>query len=113
MGSEYLHVMLNLLFVVIAMIGFFFLLKKFKISRYAANKHIKIINIVPIGTKEKIILLEVNNVKLLLGATPAHVETLYVFNEQEQEVPVISGKMMHEKEAEIEKFADNMASLTN
>jgi flagellar protein FliO/FliZ len=81
MGSEYTHVFLNL-FAVIALMGLlFFLMKKFKLAKYASNKHIKIINIVPIGTKEKVILMEVNNTMLLLGATPNHIETLYVFNE--------------------------------
>ena len=46
----------------------------------ANNKHIKIINAVSLGTKEKIVLMEVNDVVLLIGATPNHIETLHVFN---------------------------------
>lgn len=81
MGSEYTHVFLNL-FAVIALMGvLLFLMRKFKLTKYAENKNIKIINIMPIGTKEKVILMEVNNTILLLGSTPNHIETLYVFNE--------------------------------
>jgi flagellar protein FliO/FliZ len=83
MGTEYVHVILSLLAVVALMLGLVFLLKKFKLTRYAVNKHIKIINIVPVGAKEKIILMEVNNTVLLVGATPNHIETLHVFNELE------------------------------
>ena len=83
MGSEYLHVFFNLFLVIALMLLMLFFLKKFKTSQYSGNKHIKIINMVSIGVKEKIILMEVNNTFLLVGATPTHIETLHVFDELE------------------------------
>lgn len=81
MGSEYVHVMLNLVGVMGLMALLFFLAKKFKFARHATNKHMKILHVLPLGSKEKIMLLEVNNTFLLLGVTPNHIETLYSFSE--------------------------------
>lgn len=83
MESEYAHAMLNLLVVMVLMLGLFFAARKFKLVKNAANKHVNIVNAVSIGAKEKILLIEVNNVQLLVGATPNHIETLFVFNEME------------------------------
>jgi len=88
MASEYLHVLMSLVIVIFCMAGLMFFLKKFRWSKNIWNKHIKIINMTSIGGKEKLILVEVNNVFLLLGATPAHIETLYVFNELADAVAV-------------------------
>jgi flagellar protein FliO/FliZ len=105
MSSEYIHVFVSLLGVIAIIFVSVFLVKKFKFHKYAKHKHINIINIVPIGSKEKVILLEVNNTFLLIGATPNHIETLYVFNE------------MIEKNAANTKlsgeFADKLASMTS
>lgn len=83
MGSEYGHIILNLVVVLGLIIFLLYLLKKFKFAKKGGAQHIKIINMVPVGAKEKIILLEVNKAILLIGATPNHIETLYVFNELE------------------------------
>ncbi len=81
MTSLYGYSILNLLAVLTFIFVLMYVVKKLKLSKYAQNRHIKIINSVPIGGKEKILLLEVNNTFLLLGATPNHIETLYVFDE--------------------------------
>lgn len=82
MSSEYTHVILNLIIILTLMVSVVFFIKKFKLTKYGANKHVNIINVVPIGAKEKIILLEVNNLTLLIGATPNHIATLHVFNDK-------------------------------
>ena len=85
MGSEYAHIILNLMVVIALLAVLFFVAKKLKVNKYSENKKINILNAVSIGTKEKILLLEVNNAILLIGATPSHIETLYVFGESESE----------------------------
>lgn len=85
MEGEYTQIAINLLGVLIVLLLALYILKKFRASRYQKNKLIKILNIVPIGSKEKIILMNVNNTTLLVGATPNHIETLFVFNEFESE----------------------------
>ncbi|MHB1948812.1 MAG: flagellar biosynthetic protein FliO [Gammaproteobacteria bacterium] len=84
METEYWHMLFNLLGVLALMLALFFLLKKLKITKKTTNKHIKIINVMPIGSKEKIMLIEVNKMLLLIGATPSHIETLYVFSDIEE-----------------------------
>lgn len=93
------------------MLGLVFLLRKFKLAKYASNKHIKIVNIVPIGAKERIILLEVNKTILLVGATPSHIETLYVFNELD---PAISqSEFIADVDANQKNtFMEKLAALT-
>jgi flagellar biogenesis protein FliO len=56
-------------------------MKKFKLANNVGDRQIKIMNAVSIGAKEKILLVEVNKTVLLLGATPSHIETLYVFHD--------------------------------
>lgn len=83
MGHLYVNTALNLLLVLILMLTLMFFLKKFKMTKFAKSNPIKIINTVALGSKEKVLLVEVNNTTLLLGATPSHIETLYVFGEAE------------------------------
>ena len=100
MESEYLHFGLNLLAVMALLIGLGFVLKKINKVKYKGNKQINIINVVSIGAKEKIILLEANGSTLLIGATANHIETLHRFNDLEplqsdkQREPVFRDEMM-------------------
>lgn len=84
MESELIHAVINLGIVIALLWISFVLVRKFKLTKQAANKHIKLVNMLSLGTKEKIILLEVNHVFLLIGVTPTHIETLHVFNESER-----------------------------
>ena len=92
-------------------LGFMFILlyagKKLKLRKLSTNKHVRIINVTPVGVKEKIILLEVNNTVLLVGSTPNHIGTLYVFNELE--LPK-SSKATTDKKG---SFSDQLAATLN
>lgn len=79
--SQYSYVMINLILVISLIFVLVFFIKKFKLGRYTENKYIKIHNMVSVGPKEKIILIEINKTALLLGATPNHIEMLYAFDE--------------------------------
>jgi flagellar protein FliO/FliZ len=105
MGTEYVHVVLSLGLVVGLMLLFFYFMKKFRTLKINKNKHINIINAISIGPKEKIILIEVNNAILLLGATPSHIETLYVFNDLESTKPKIT-------DPDKSTFVDQMKELS-
>jgi flagellar biogenesis protein FliO len=56
-------------------------LKKLSTRKTKLNQDIKILQVVPIGNKEKILLLAVKNQTILVGATPNHIETLHIFSE--------------------------------
>jgi flagellar protein FliO/FliZ len=81
METEYLHMIENLVVGLSALLLFAYIVKKIKFGKTPVDQHIKIIHAIPIGSKEKILLMTVNNTKLLIGATPNHIETLYVFSE--------------------------------
>lgn len=89
MENEYLHMLINLGIVLALMGVLIVIMRKFKLAKHLGNKQMKIINSVAIGSKEKVILMEVNNTFLLLGATPNHIETLYVFDSLEEAPAVI------------------------
>lgn len=80
MINEYMHILLNLFAVLSLIFITLFVLKKIKSNRYSANKYINIIQVVPVGAKERVILLEANNVFLLVGATPNHITVLHSFD---------------------------------
>jgi flagellar protein FliO/FliZ len=83
MTTEYTHMLVSLFGVLALLLVCIYALKKFKLASNVGNKQIKILNAVSIGAKEKMLLVEVNKTVLLIGATPSHIETLYVFNELE------------------------------
>ncbi|MDR3476578.1 MAG: flagellar biosynthetic protein FliO [Gammaproteobacteria bacterium] len=105
MENQYIHMVANLIAVLAFILVLVYLLKKLKSSKYSTNQMIKIMNVVSVGTKEKVILMEVNNTILLVGATPNHIETLYVFDASEAE----------DKKAAINKnsYAEEVANLAN
>ena len=80
MENEYAHMLMNLILVLAFMLVLVFILKKMKFAKQSANQAIKVINMVSIGTKEKIILLDVRDKVLLVGVTPNHIQTLHVFD---------------------------------
>lgn len=84
MLNEYSYVILNLIVVITLMLVFLFLVKKIKYSGFSNKKYMNIISCLSVGPKEKILLVEVNQVFLLLGVTSSHIETLYSFNQLDQ-----------------------------
>ncbi|EIK45943.1 flagellar protein FliO [Cellvibrio sp. BR] len=55
--------------------------KRFGQGGFTQNQHIKIIATMPLGTRERIVLIEAGGQQLLLGITAAAINTLHVFNE--------------------------------
>jgi flagellar protein FliO/FliZ len=100
MTTEYTHMLVSLFGVLALLLACVFALRKFKQASNVGNKQIKILNAVSIGAKEKMLLVEVNKTVLLIGATPSHIETLYVFNELEAGI------------APEKLFSDQISSIT-
>ena len=107
MSNDYVHVVLNLGVVMLLIAFLVFLLKKLKMTRQDGTRKIQILNMVSIGAKERIIMLEANNKTLLIGATPNSISTLHVFDEvkelsDESDEPVLDH----------ESFAEQIKGLT-
>lgn len=80
-GGHLLNVTLGLALI----IGLIFLLsafvKRFGSGTFAANSQLKILSSMPLGTRERIVLIEAGGQQLLLGITPTNINTLHVFAE--------------------------------
>lgn len=85
MENEYLHILLNLFAVVVLIFVCIYVLRRLKFPKAVNKQGINILHVMPLGSKEKILLVEVNRSLLLLGATANHIETLYVFDQNEAE----------------------------
>lgn len=62
-------------------IGLAWLAKRFGVNNLAGQKDIKAIAQIPLGQREKAVLIEVHGKKILLGVAQGHVSTLHVFND--------------------------------
>ena len=87
MDIEYINHIVNLLFVLLLIITAAFLLKRSKFAGRIANKNIKVISHFSIGAKEKLVLIEVDQQKILLGVTAHQIRTLHAFDAREDSPP--------------------------
>lgn len=83
--GDYGYVYLNLVLVILGLIITLFVVRRFKFKKYFNHNAMKVINALQIGSKEKLILVEVNKTQILVGATPTHIETLHIFNPMQEE----------------------------
>jgi len=79
--------------IVLALIyGLAWLVKRKQVVTGLTNVPMKTLGVLPMGVKEKIILVEVGGKQLLLGMTPTNINTLATFDE-----PIIDEKEQHSR----------------
>lgn len=76
---------LGLLVVVAAIIGFAWLLKKIQERSGLQKNEMKLTSVMPLGTREKAVLVDVKGVSILLGVAPGRVSALHVFDSREED----------------------------
>lgn len=78
--ANLLNMFMGLAIVVALILGLAWVLKKY--GRLPANNlvNMKVIGGLSLGTREKALLIEVENTRLLVGVTPGHIQTLYVLD---------------------------------
>ena len=79
-GAHLLNVTLGLLFIVALIFGISWFVRRFGQGTFSANTHMKIIAAMPLGTRERIVLIDAGGQQLLLGITPTQINTLHVFD---------------------------------
>lgn len=84
-GAHLLNVTLGLLFILALIFSISWFVKRFGQGAFSGNGSLKIIATLPLGTRERIVLIDAGGKQLLLGITPTHINTLHVF-----ETPVIT-----------------------
>lgn len=79
-GGHLLNVTVGLLLVIGLIFGLSWFVKRFNQGNFSGNSHLKIIATMPLGTRERIALIDVGGQQLLLGITPTHINTLHTFD---------------------------------
>jgi len=85
--------MTSMIALIAAIMGIFlmvFLLKKIMPSRLIGNRHIKIVDQLSLGPKERVFLLNIKQDMILLGVTPQGISTLHVYSD-----PTVSNDTTH------------------
>ena len=81
MSSPYLMKLTGgLLVVVLIIFGLAWLMKRFNLSQHSQNGLIKIIAGLPLGTRDRIVLLQVGEEQILLGLSPGRIRKLHTLS---------------------------------
>lgn len=84
-GAYLLQVLLGLIFVLGLVFAAAWLMRRVGPGTFVAGNQMKVLAAMPLGTRERVVLLEVGGQQLLLGITATSINTLHAFDE-----PVIS-----------------------
>lgn len=101
--SSLLNVFVGLLFILGLILALAWFVKRIGQGGITANNHLRIVASLPLGTRERLALVDVGGKQILLGLTPQNINTLHVFDE-----PVIDSAS-----AEPSEFALKLRSLLN
>ncbi len=83
-GRHLVNVTLALMGIIGLIFAISWFVKRFSQGAFSANAHIKILLAMPLGTRERIVLIEVGGQQLLLGITSTNINTLHMF-----ETPIV------------------------
>lgn len=113
MSSGYLiQLILGLVVVILCVVALAWFAKKMNKFHSSSDESIKIITAISMGTREKIVLLQVGEEQLLVGVSPGNINKLHTLN-----TPVISSNANPVDKGFADKFknimADASASTTN
>jgi len=78
-----LNMFMGLAVVIALILGLAWVLKKYGKVTGSNVVDMKVLGGLSLGTREKAILIEVDNTRLLVGVTPGHIQTLHVLGESE------------------------------
>lgn len=81
-GTSYIgQVIMGLMAVLLLILALAWLLKRFGQSNLLTNQHMKIIAAMPLGTRDRLVLVDVAGQQLLLGLSPGNITNLHTFTE--------------------------------
>ncbi len=81
-GAYMLQVLLGLLFVIGLVFALAWILKRVGQGNLVGGQQMKVVAAMPMGTRERIALVEVGGQHILLGVTATQINTLHVFDER-------------------------------
>jgi flagellar protein FliO/FliZ len=80
-AGQIVTVIAGLIFVLVLVFGCGWLVKRFSGMPSARTGTIKVISVLPVGSRERLALVEVGGKQLLLGVTAQQINTLHTFDE--------------------------------
>ncbi len=92
--SDALQVGLGLILVVVAIAATAWLVRRFFRFAPGVQGQLKILSGVPMGPRERVVLLQVGETQLLIGVTPSQIHTLHVLDQPLDPVEAESAKAL-------------------
>lgn len=80
-GGHLVNVVLGLIAIIALIYALSQFVKRFGGGTFSGNSQLKILSSMPLGTRERIVLIDAGGQQLLLGITPTNINTLHVFPE--------------------------------
>lgn len=81
--SSALQMLLGLGVVLLLIAGMAWVLKKFMPGQVASNGDLRVVSAVAVGAKERVVLVDVGETRLVLGVAPGHVVRLFEMDRPE------------------------------
>lgn len=85
-GTQLLSVLLSLVLILVLILALGWFLRRFSQGGIFASKGMKVVASLPLGARERLVLVELGGQQILLGVTPQQVRTLHFF-----ETPILEG----------------------
>jgi flagellar protein FliO/FliZ len=80
LGQQYMSVLPALVMILLLIVGLAFLVRKYNPTLGRGNPLMRVLGTMPLGGKERLILVQTGDACLLLGVTPGQIQTLHVVN---------------------------------
>lgn len=81
-SSQLASLLGGLALIIVLIYGLSWFVKRFAQGGFMHNPSMKIVSALPLGTRERLMLVDVGGKQLLLGVTATQINTLHVFDEQ-------------------------------
>ncbi len=79
--ANVLQVMLGLVVVLGIIFSSAWLLRRFGQGSLLVNQHMKVVSSLSLGTRERVVMIEVGGQQILLGVAPGRISKLHIFTE--------------------------------
>jgi flagellar protein FliO/FliZ len=96
-------VIFGLLFVVAVIFAAAWALRRYGATGLTGGQHMKVLSVLPVGPREKVVLVDVAGKQMLLGVTPNNVNQLHYFDR-----PIVDSEAIKSSE-----FANKMKQFLN
>lgn len=102
-GAMVVQILIALAIVSVSILALAWVVKRLGNTSFLQAKGIKIISSMPLGTREKLLVIEVENQKLLLGVTPHSINKIHQFSKTESD----DADQIQEGDTSVSAFAGN------